>query len=181
EGRDMAVSYLDSLPERAASAVWQAQRNLRPVRVAGGAGTCDINVNRRFRSSDGDIVVGRNWDGPADQTVRVIRFDDLEEKPVATILNYACHGTTMGWQTELFTPDFPGPARQVVEREVGGRCLFLQGAAANLSPRRGFTGDCKVYRRLGTILGLEAAKIALNLDTLPRREEFRGVQPSGAP
>jgi hypothetical protein len=181
EGRDMAVGYLDSLPGCAASAVWQAQRNLRPVRVAAGAGACGINVNRRFRSPDGDMVVGRNWDGPADQTVRVIRFDDLEEKPVATILNYACHGTTMGWQTELFTPDFPGPARQVVEREVGGTCLFLQGAAANLSPRRGFTGDCDVYRRLGTILGLEAAKVALNLDTLPRREEFRGVQPSGAP
>jgi hypothetical protein len=100
---------------------------------------------------------------------------------VATLVHYACHGTSMAWQTDLFTPDFPGPARQVVERELGGLCLFLQGAAANLTPRRGFTGDCAVYRKLGTILGLEAARVAWNLETLPRQERFVGVQPSGAP
>jgi Neutral/alkaline non-lysosomal ceramidase, N-terminal len=181
EGLDMALAYLESLPGRIASAAWQAQQNLKPVRVAAGAGSCDINVNRRYRAPDGSIVVGRNWSGVADRTVQVIRFDDLEESPVATIVHYACHGTTMGWQTELFTPDFPGPARRVVELELGGVCLFLQGAAANLSPRRGFTGDCRVYRRLGTMLGLEAAKIAWGIETLPRREEFKEVQPSGAP
>jgi hypothetical protein len=181
EGLDMVLSYLESLPLRIASAVWQARQNLKPVRVAVGSGSCDINVNRRFRAPDGSMVVGRNWDGVADRTVSVIRFDDLEENPVATILHYACHGTTMAWQTELFTPDFPGPAREVVEREVGGTCLFLQGAAGNLTPRRGFTGDCQVYRRLGTILGLEAAKVASNLETAPRQERLVGVQPSGAP
>jgi hypothetical protein len=39
----------------------------------------------------------------------------------------------------------------------------------------------QVYRRAGTILGLEAAKVALNLDTQPRRERFLGVLQSGAP
>ncbi len=181
EGLDMVQSYLDSLPLRIASAVWQAQQNMKPVRVAAGKGTCDINVNRRFRAPDGSMVVGRNRNGAVDRTVGVVRFDDMEENPVATILHYACHGTTMGWQTELFTPDFPGPAREVVERELGGTCLFLQGATANITPRRGFTGDCRVYRRLGTILGLEAAKVAWNIETLPRQERFIGVQPSGAP
>ena len=181
EGLDMAVSYLEALPRRIASAAWQALRNLKPVRVAAGTGTCDINVNRRLRTPEGPVVVGRNWQGPVDHTVRVIRFDDCDENPVATIVHYACHGTTMGWQTELFTPDFPGPVRQVVEREVGGTCLFLQGAAANLGPRRGFTGDCRVYRRLGTILGLEAARVAASLETLPREERLVGVMPSGAP
>ncbi|MBV6430462.1 MAG: hypothetical protein IANPNBLG_00574 [Bryobacteraceae bacterium] len=181
EGLDMALSYLESLPHRIASAVWQAGRNLKPVRVAAGQGSCDINVNRRFRDAGHGIVVGRNWSGPANRAVGVVRFDDLDERPVATLLHYACHGTTMGWQTQLFTPDFPGPARQVVERELGGTCLFLQGACANLTPRRGFTGDCAVYRKLGTILGLEAARVAWNIETLPRDERLTGVQASGAP
>ena len=181
EGLDMALSYLEALPQRIAASAWQALRNLQPVRMAAGAGSCDINVNRRFRTPDGAIVVGRNWQAPVDRTVRVVRFDDRDENPVATLVHYACHGTTMGWQTEMFTPDFPGPMRQVVERELGGVCLFLQGAAADVTPRRGFTGDCRVYRRLGTILGLEAARVACGLETLPRTERFTGVMPSGAP
>jgi hypothetical protein len=177
----MVESYLEALPQRIASAVWQAQQKLVPVRVAAGAGICEINVNRRFRAPEGAMVVGRNWQGAVDRTVRVIRFDDFDERPVATIVQYACHGTIMGWQTDLFTPDFPGPMREVVERELGGTCLFLQGAAANIAPRRGFTGDLQVYRRLGTILGLEASRVAWELETLPREERFTGVLQSGAP
>jgi len=181
EGLDMALGYLEGLPRRIASAVWQAREDLRPARCAAGSGSCAIQVNRRLRTSDGAVVVGRNWQGVTDPTLRVVRFDDLDERPLATIVHYACHGTTMAWQTRMFTPDFPGPARKVVEEQVGGTCLFLQGAAANLTPRRGFTGDCGVYRRLGTILGLEASRIALEIETLPRRERFLGVMPSGAP
>jgi hypothetical protein len=111
-------------------------------------------VNRRFRSPDGTRAVGRNWEGVVDHTVRVARFDDYDEAPVATMLHYACHPTTMAWQKQLFAPDYPGVARDVVEKQVGGMCIFLQGAAGNLTTRRGFTGDARVYRRLGSILGL---------------------------
>ena len=181
EGLAMAVSYLESMPGQIASAVWQALQTLVPVRCAAGSGSCDINVNRRFRAPDGKVIVGRNWEGAVDPTVRVIRFDDLSENPVATIVHYACHGTTMAWQTQMFTPDFPGPVRRTVEEQLGGVCLFLQGAAANLGPRRGFTGDCRVYRKLGKILGLEASRIAEEIETLPRHERYVGIMQSGAP
>jgi len=179
EGLDMVLSYLEGLPKQIASAVWQAQQNLKPVRCAAGSGQCAINVNRRLRMPDGQIVVGRNWNGPVDPTVRVVRFDDLNENPLATIVHYACHPTTMAWQCQYATPDYPGVVRQVVEQEVGGICLFLQGATGNITPRRGFTGDLKVYRRLGKLLGLEASKVAIGIETMPRRERLVGVMPSG--
>ena len=81
EGLDMAVQYLEMLPLRIAGAAWQALNNLKPARVAAGSGACAINVNRRLKLPDGRLVVGRNWDGPVDHTVRVVRFDDLDEKP----------------------------------------------------------------------------------------------------
>jgi len=180
EGLDMSLRYLDSLPLQIAGSVWQAQQNLKPVRCAASSGKCDINVNRRFRTPEGTPAVGRNWKGVVDQTLRVIRFDDYDETPVATIVHYACHPTTMAWDTELFTPDYPGAARRVVEQQIGGTCLFLQGAAGNLTPKRGFTGDTKVYRRFGSILGLEASRIALQIETLPRKERYVGIQQSGA-
>ncbi len=181
EGLDMILSYLDGLPRRIASAVWQAQQNLKPVRCAAGKGLCEINVNRRLKLEDGSVVLGKNWDGPVDHTVRVVRFDDLDENPLATILHYACHPTTIAWQSQFVTPDYPGAARQVMEQQVGGTCLFLQGATGNIGPRCGFTGDLRVYRRQGKILGLEGAKVATGLQTVKRTDKFTGVLQSGAP
>ena len=181
EGLEMAVSYLQSLPERIAGAAWQAQQNLQKVRLAAGSGSCDINVNRRCAAPDGARVSGFNWQGDVDRTVRVVRFDDLNEKPVAVVVHYSCHPTIMAWQNQWFTPDYPGMVRKVVEQQVGGTCLFLQGAAGDIGPRAGYTGDLQRYHRAGTILGLEAAKVALSLDTLPRRERFLSVLQSGAP
>ena len=181
EGLDMALAYLEGLPCSIAGAVWQAQQNLQPVRVGAATGRSEINVNRRFRVPGSGLAVGRNWNGVADPTVRVVRFEALDESPLATIVHYSCHPTTMAWQNTLFTPDYPGMCRQVVEREAGGTCLFLQGSPGNVTPRRGFTGDPRVYRRLGRLLGLEASKVALGIETLPRREKFLGVLESGAP
>src|SRR4030095_14911904 len=165
EGRDMIDDYLNGLPLQISGAVWQAQRNLRPVRIGAGSGACDININRRLKLPDGRVVIGRNPDGPVDRTVRVVRIDDMDEKPVATIVHYACHPTIIAWQSEHATPDYPGIAKKVVEEQLGGTCLFLQGATGNIGPKRGFTGDMRVYRKCGTLLGLEAAKVALGIET----------------
>lgn len=180
EGRDMILEYLEGLPKQIAGAVWQAQQNLQPVRVGAATGSCDINVNRRQMLDDGRVVVGRNPGGLVDRTVRVIRIDTLDEQPLATIVHYACHPTTVGWDAKVATPDYPGMAKRVVEEQLGGTCLFLQGATGNIGPRRGFTGDLSIYRRFGRLLGLEASKLALNIDTLPREPRFIGLQASGA-
>ncbi|MEO8127884.1 MAG: neutral/alkaline non-lysosomal ceramidase N-terminal domain-containing protein [Bryobacteraceae bacterium] len=181
EGLDMVQAYLDQLPGRIAGAVWQAQQNMRPVRVGAAAGACAINANRRVQLTDGRMGVGVNDEGLVDRTVRVVRFDDEQGKPVAALLHYACHPTTIAWQSHYFTPDYPGAARQVMERELDAHCLFLQGAAGNLGPRVGFTGDLSVYRKAGHILGLEGARLALEIETRPTRRTVRGFQESGAP
>ena len=180
EGRDMIEEYLNALPLKISGAVWQAQGNLRPVRIGAGSGACNINANRRLRIPGGRMVIGPNPNGAVDHTVRVLRIDDLEERPLATIVHYACHPTTIAWQSQYFTPDYPGMTKRAVEEQLGGTCLFLQGATGNVGPARGFTGDMSVYRKAGRILGLEAAKIALSIDTLPRQQKYVGLQESGA-
>ncbi|HUQ92356.1 MAG TPA: neutral/alkaline non-lysosomal ceramidase N-terminal domain-containing protein [Bryobacteraceae bacterium] len=179
EGRDMILEYLNGLPLQISGAVWQAQQNLRPVRVGTATGACDININRRQKLPDGRVVVGRNPGGPVDRAVRVVRLDGLDEQPVATIIHYACHPTIVGWHAKVATPDYPGMAKRIVEEQLGGTCLFLQGATGNIGPRLGFTGDLNIYRRFGRLLGLEAAKLALGIDTLPREPKLAGLQESG--
>jgi hypothetical protein len=180
EGLEMALSYIESLPNQIAGAVWQATQTLQPARCAASHGGCDINASRRCRDDQGRTFVGSNQSGPVDRTVSVIRFDALEGAPLAAIMHYACHPTTMAWDNEYVTPDYPGAAKQVVEESLGVPCLFLQGCTGDLGPRRGFTGDLRVYRRLGTILGHEAAKLAWNIDTQPTRLSLKRIQESGA-
>ena len=95
-------------------------------------------------------------------------------------MHYACHPTTIAWQSQYVTPDYPGMAKRVVEEQFGGTCLFLQGATGNIGPSKGFTGDLSVYRKFGKLLGLEASKVALGIETLPREEKLVGLQESGA-
>lgn len=181
EGLDMVAAYIEALPSRIAGAAWQSRQSLQRVRIAAAKGSCSINCNRRVALPDGRIGVGVNESGFVDRTVRVVSFYAEDGRTIASLLHYACHPTTIGWQAKHFTPDYPGVARQVMERETGGVCLFLQGAAGNLGPRIGFTGDLEVYRRWGRLLGLEGARLALELDRPPLHFQLQGFQESGAP
>lgn len=153
EGLNMVEDYLEALPGRIAGAVWQSRQSLQPVRLAAAKGSCSINSNRRVALPDGRIGVGVNEASFVDRTVRVVSFYSDSGQTVGSLLHYACHPTTIAWQAQHFTPDYPGVARQVMEHETGGRCLFLQGAAGNLGPRIGFSGDLSLYRRWGRCLG----------------------------
>lgn len=173
-------SYLGNLPDTLAAAVAQAAASMQVVRTTWGTGSCPISVNRRAPDSTGRLVVGRNPEGPVDHTVRVIRVEALDGSTFATIVHFSCHPTTVGWQNELVTPDYPGVVRLEVERLLGGTCLFLQGAAGNVGPIVGPTGDLSLYRRLGRCLGLEASSVALR-SSIPRAGELQRVVESGAP
>jgi neutral ceramidase len=182
-GSEMVAAYQASLPQRIASAAWSAFRDLRPARIAAGRGTCTIAVNRRFqRPEDGAVIVGRNWDGPVDHDVPVLRIDAATGEPLAAVVHYTCHPITVGPDNELITPDYPGVVKRVVEQSTGAICLFLQGATGDVGPIRGVArGGAGEYKRLGTILGLEASRVWWETDTLPRRDRYEGTLESGAP
>jgi hypothetical protein len=113
--------------------------------------------------------------------VGVVRIEREGGAPLAVLVNYACHPTVLGPDNTLVSPDYPGTTKRVVEAHVGAPCLFLQGAHGDMGPVEGFVGDAAVAERLGTRLGLEAAKIALGLDARPVRRRLERVIPSGAP
>jgi hypothetical protein len=179
-------AYRASLPGAAAGAARAAKLALRPVRTAAGVGAAHIGRNRRQRVPDPTdpgrtrMIVGRDDAGTVDPAVTVVRFDELDGRPYAALLGYTCHPTTLGPDNRLHSPDYPGVAKAVVEASTGAPCLFLQGAAGNVGPMEGFTGDVAVVERLGTILGLEGAKVFVGLETRP--VELRYVRPreSGA-
>jgi neutral ceramidase len=180
EGMELVGPFWDSLPERVANAISTARYNAKPAHVGVGKGTSSINVNRRPSLEDGTLFTGRQWDGVVDREVGIVAINDTDGNPIATILNYACHPTILGPANKLLSPDYPGYARKVVEQYAGGLCLFLQGAAGNCGPTHGFIGEPAVAEWLGNRLGLEAARIRLEIDPVPRKERLVEVVQSGA-
>ncbi len=183
EGAEMVPAYDAILEQQIAGVARQALAHMRPARVAAGAGEARINVNRRLRRpEDGAVVCGRNWGGPVDRQVQVVRIDGADGAPLAAIVNYACHPITVGPDCDLITPDYPGVTKRVVEGATGATCLFLQGAAGDLGPIQGCArGGQAEYRRLGSILGHEASRLWWELEPRRRRERYAGTLESGSP
>ena len=183
EGAEMVPAYDALLEHQIAGVARQALGQLRPARVAVGSGEARINVNRRFqRPEDGVVICGRNWGGPVDHQVQLLRIDSVDGAPLAAVVNYACHPITVGPDCELVTPDYPGVLKRVVEQATGATCLFLQGATGDLGPIQGCAqGGQAEYRRLGSMLGHEASRIWWGLEPRRRRERYVGTLESGSP
>jgi neutral ceramidase len=169
------------LTNKIVGAVWEARRGLRPARIAAAVGHSPVAMDRRlWHAEQNRIIMGRNRAGFIDHAMPVARIDDEDERPIAILVNYACHPTIMAHRNSLITPDFPGPLRRTVEANVGGLCLFLQGATGDRQPRESFSSRRADYHRVGQRLGLAAAETALGLDTLPKVERLVEVMESGA-
>jgi hypothetical protein len=78
--------------------------------------------------------IGRNPGGVVDRSLQAVSVLDETGRRLATLVNYACHGTVLGPDNLLVSADWIGAMRRQVEAELGGMVVFLQGAAANLNP-----------------------------------------------
>jgi Neutral/alkaline non-lysosomal ceramidase, N-terminal len=142
--------------ERTAQAVIEANKTLKPARIAFGAG--EARGISRFRST---------WppNGPVDPEVGVIRVDSIATgKPMAVLMNFAAHPTVLGAENMTFSADFVGYARNAVERMIGGdvMAIFANGAQGTIAPHA-FLGEDGWQRaeNVGTILAAEVLKVVL--------------------
>jgi hypothetical protein len=179
DGDPASVEYLDQVRAAAAEAAREAVRAAQPAVLATAVGRCSLAANRDFSTGD-RFVVAFNPDVTADDTVVVGRITTENGELLATLVNYACHPTTLAWQNTLISPDFVGGAREVVEAATGAPCVFLQGASGELAPRHEYVGDIAVADRHGRSLG-HAAMSALEAMPPPGSAlTFAGVVESGA-
>jgi len=118
-------AWRQALRENIARAVLSALEAREPVEVA--AVTVPVagrNRNRRHPA-------GSTWD-----EISALRFFGRQGQTVATVIGYAAHPTILGADNQLLNADFPGYLAGRVERNSGGVCLYLTGAAGDQSPAR---------------------------------------------
>jgi hypothetical protein len=180
-GGDLIPGYLEDLASRLADAVLAARESVRPATMVFGEGVCSLAAHRDFWDAEsGQYVCGFNPEGPVDPTVLVARAVAADGRPLATLVNYACHPTTLAWDNTLISPDFPGAMAEVIEQATGVPCLFLQGASGDIGPREGFVGDPAVADRNGRQLGYAALAVLEGLPSPGTAFTYTGPVISGA-
>jgi hypothetical protein len=180
-GGELVPAYLEELARNVVAVVGTARAAVRPATIGYAAGKCALAANRDFWDADsGQFVCGFNPSGVADDTVLVARVTAERGALLGTLVNYACHPTTLAWENTQISPDFPGALREVIEGATGAPCVFLQGASGDLGPREGFVGDPAVADRNGRQLGYAALAALEGLPAAGTRFRYKGPVISGA-
>jgi hypothetical protein len=165
-GRDVLEAYRAELVERSVRCAVEAAARLRPARARHARGESSVPVYRRVVSA-GRVRVGLDHGAPVRRALDVVRIDAPGDRRIATIASLGAHPTVLAGGNEAVSAEFPGVARQIVEEASGAPCLYLQGAAADVGPRRSFTDRIADVESLGREVGHQILSLVEQADVTP--------------
>jgi neutral ceramidase len=159
--------YIRILKEKLVSLAFEASKNPLPFRMGIGKGNCTMNINRRAEFADGGIWLGRNQNGPCDHELDVVKFEDLNSKTMAVLINWPCHGTASGQENYQITGDWPGAASRYFKKQAGLEIVvaITAGASADINPIYGPGNDFNEIEAVGFHVGKEAWKTLAQIKT----------------
>ncbi len=127
-----------------------------------GSARCDISANRRLVDPQTGVAAKvSNIQGTNDQEVNLLQMVNSGGVPVVTLLNYACHPVILGYDSNAVSTDYPGAARETVERALGGTAIFFNGAAGNINPCLTDQTDPAIADQEGRKLGIAVVNSTL--------------------
>jgi neutral/alkaline ceramidase-like enzyme len=183
-GSGLHREWMRALFESVVRTVRQALEHQFEGIVDWHAGRCGLATNRDLRDPEPSrqrIVCGYNPDGDSDDVLLVGRVADETGRIRATLVNYACHPTTLAWENEAISPDYVGAMRETIEQATSAPALFLQGNSGDLAPRYQYVGDPAVADRHGRELGFAALATLSSMEPPGTQLTYAGTVESGAP
>jgi hypothetical protein len=84
----------------------------------------------------GPDIIAPRLTAPLDRTLVVLRISRVGGRPIAALWNFAIHPTVLGPRNLALSGDVTGLASRTVERSLGVPALYVNGAVADVSPRR---------------------------------------------
>ena len=182
-GGDKIADYRAKLFRALLEAVREAIATAVPSIMSWASGQCSLARTRDFTDpSTGQILCGPNPQGQPDQTVLVGRItNEVTGRPIATLVNYACHPVSLGGGNRSVSPDYVGSLREVLRRSRR-RALHLPpwslgkpDAPRQLRQRSGGRG-CKRRDHRFRVFVVVAGHASTGKAT-----SFKEAQSSGAP
>ncbi|MBI3880126.1 MAG: neutral/alkaline non-lysosomal ceramidase N-terminal domain-containing protein [Verrucomicrobia bacterium] len=179
--------YGEQLEEKLFRLIGEALNNLAPAKLGYTRARAGFAMNRRLPTPNG-YANSPNPDGPVDHDVPVLRVTGADGKLRAVLFGYACHNTSLALYT--WNADYAGYAQEFVQAEhPGAVAMFMMGCGGDQNPYPRRTIDwCQQHGR-ALANGVETAltvaprevkgplraafaKVALDYDKVPTREEF---------
>ena len=186
-GGDMIGPYLEEMTKRVTRIAEEAHAARTPAVLTCTAGRSSLAVHRDgYDAASKQYVCGYHAKGFSDDTLIVGRVtaeakNGTAGKVLGTLVNYACHPTTLAWQNTLVSPDYIGDLRETIERATGDApCFFIQGASGDLGPREGFVGDTATADRNGRQLAYDALAALEAMPPAGTKFVYQGAVVSGA-
>jgi hypothetical protein len=199
--------YTAKVEDAAVEAVRKARANLQPGRMGIRMQRASVNINRRELTPDRGWWLGYNENGPSDKTVTVLKFEDLNGKPIALYINYPVHAVVMGPENYQITGDLAGATSRFVEQYYLGKyhlrgdagprlkispeekvegdgvvAVWTSGAAGDQNPVSVASGeDFTLVDALGKILGEAAVRAASGVKTSTRAKIWAMQQVATCP
>lgn len=148
------LAYLEDTCGKLAAAINEAVKNLQPATIKIATG-----------KAQGKIAYNAYAERLYDPRCHVLQCLDVNGKPIATLVNYACHPEVIGPDQGILCPDFVGPLYDRIAARGGGTGIFMNGALGGM-----VTADCRgpdgrdiqtwdQCERIGSLLADEALRI----------------------
>jgi neutral ceramidase len=117
--------YADAVVEQTVTAAVEAQRSAR---------ACTLRLTQR--ATEGIAANRVDPGATCDPCARILRLEHAASgSPLGLAVHFACHPTVLGEDNLCYSGDLVGRALTRLEGDLGVPCLFLQGAAADVSTR----------------------------------------------
>lgn len=133
------AKYVDQLAPQLEALALAALDDRKPARVSWGQGQVDFAINRRVLDENGKwIGFGDVPNGPVDHSMPLLSIAAPDGSLRAVLVNYACHGTTLGGDVNHVHGDWMGEAQRIIEETHPGATALVAigcGGDANPTPR----------------------------------------------
>jgi hypothetical protein len=128
------AEFNEMLSQKLEEVAFAALQNRKPAVVAWGQGQASFAENRRTEG------------GPVDRSMPMIRINNLDGTLRGILVNYACHGISLGPDVNEIHGDWMGEAQKIIEAEHPGAIAMVAiGCAGDIHPVR---RDSMEYPRL---------------------------------
>ena len=182
-GSELLEEWNDKVVASAVQVVQEALAQAFDATLDWHVGRCNLATVRDLPDPNAEsdrVLCGFNPEGTADDTLLVGRITDATGTIRATLMNYACHPTTLAWDNTAISPDYVGAMRETVQQITGAPALFLLGACGDLAPRYQYVGDPAIADQHGRQLAYSSLATLEDMEPPGTQLEYAGAVESGA-